>query len=60
MESPERPFRSRTSVSIYAGDLAKLKKKQLQISSVNDEWVPMFDIIHALIARLEYLEGEQA
>lgn len=52
-DEPER----RTSVSIYASDLAWLKLQQLKISEQRGEWIPMFDLIRGMRKIVERLDN---
>jgi hypothetical protein len=49
--------RARTSVTIYHGDLAWLKKKQLSISDRRGERTHMADIVHGLIEAAKNAEA---
>ena len=49
MVSMSGPDHRRTTVSVYVRDRDWLQRRQLKISSEQDKWVIMSDLVHALI-----------
>ena len=42
-----------TTASIYTADLAWLKQRQLRASGESKSWLPMPDVIHALLEAVQ-------
>jgi hypothetical protein len=45
-----------TTASIYTADLAWLKQRQLRASGESKSWLPMPDVIHALVESTQRAE----
>jgi hypothetical protein len=59
MTEPKRP--ATTTIQVYVPDAEWLRARQLQASSATKSgWIPMFDLIHALIEFVRETEGEGA
>jgi hypothetical protein len=43
----------RTTVTVYAADLAWMKTRQRKISSDRNKWITMADLVHELILASE-------